>query len=155
MASIKIQILGIDSLRAAKDRLQRSRDALQLAARGAGTDSGYVLRTALKAAAPKKTGAMAASIGFRTAGGTGGVTLTFFANQTAQYVIGGTRPHLIRPRFRRALHWPGAAHPVRVVHHPGTRPNDFRKRAWSACRGDVRTILRDAGQAVARGGIGL
>jgi len=32
-----------------------------------------------------------------------------------------TRPHDIRPRNKRALYWEGAAHPVRIVHHPGSR----------------------------------
>lgn len=153
--AIKIQIVGIDSLRAAKDRLGRSQASLATAARQAGTESGFALRSSLKAFAPKRTGAMARSIGFRTGAGVGGVTLTFYADQVAAFVIGGTRPHLILPRDKKALFWPGAAHPVRVVHHPGTKANDFRKPAWSAVRGDVRTILRNAGQAVAQGGIGL
>lgn len=37
------------------------------------------------------------------------------------YVEHGTGPHLIRPVNAQALSWPGAQHPVRVVHHPGTR----------------------------------
>lgn len=32
----------------------------------------------------------------------------------------GTRPHMIYPRVKRALFWPGARHPVGAVHHPGT-----------------------------------
>lgn len=32
----------------------------------------------------------------------------------------GTLPHVIRPRVAKALYWPGADHPVAVVHHPGT-----------------------------------
>lgn len=32
----------------------------------------------------------------------------------------GTRPHMIYPRTKRALFWPGAEHPVSAVHHPGT-----------------------------------
>lgn len=32
----------------------------------------------------------------------------------------GSRPHLIRPRARRALFWPGGPHPVKAVRHPGT-----------------------------------
>jgi len=30
-------------------------------------------------------------------------------------------PHVIRPRFKKALFWPGAAHPVKHVKHPGGR----------------------------------
>ena len=46
----------------------------------------------------------------------------------------GSGPHIIRPSSKKALHWPGAAHPVAVVNHPGTpaqpflRPALFRRR---------------------------
>lgn len=33
----------------------------------------------------------------------------------------GTPPHIIRPKNKKALYWPGAAHPVKLVHHPGTK----------------------------------
>ena len=34
---------------------------------------------------------------------------------------GKTPPRTIRPRDRKALAWPGAAHPVRAVRHPGSK----------------------------------
>lgn len=37
----------------------------------------------------------------------------------------GTRPYTIRPKGKRALYWPGAAHPVRLVRHPGLPPRPF------------------------------
>lgn len=42
------------------------------------------------------------------------------------YLEKGTPPHVIRPRGKEAggkdfLYWPGAPHPVRQVHHPGTK----------------------------------
>lgn len=46
-----------------------------------------------------------------------------------RYVTEGTRPHLIYPRDKQALFWPGARHPVGVVHHPGTAANPFLERA--------------------------
>lgn len=33
----------------------------------------------------------------------------------------GTPPHMIRPRNKKALYWPGANHPVKRVRHPGTK----------------------------------
>lgn len=33
----------------------------------------------------------------------------------------GSPPHEIRPKNKKALYWKGAAHPVKVVHHPGTQ----------------------------------
>ena len=47
----------------------------------------------------------------------------------------GTKPHVIRPRRKKALFWPGAAHPVKSVRHPGT---------------PAFNVLGDAAQSVAR-----
>jgi hypothetical protein len=42
----------------------------------------------------------------------------------------GAAPHEIRPRNPRgALNWPGAPHPVNVVHHPGNRAKPFMRPA--------------------------
>jgi hypothetical protein len=32
----------------------------------------------------------------------------------------GTRPHVIEPKTKQALAWPGGRHPVKRVNHPGT-----------------------------------
>ncbi|MFZ4394164.1 MAG: phage virion morphogenesis protein [Kiritimatiellia bacterium] len=37
----------------------------------------------------------------------------------------GTGPYTIRPKNKKALSWPGAAHPVKVVHHPGLPARPF------------------------------
>jgi len=44
------------------------------------------------------------------------------------FVHEGTSPHIIRPVNKKALYWKGAAHPVKLVHHPGTKANPFMKR---------------------------
>lgn len=41
----------------------------------------------------------------------------------------GTRPHVIRPRKKRALFWPGAGHPVKRVNHPGTKAMHYMDTA--------------------------
>jgi hypothetical protein len=51
------------------------------------------------------------------------------------YVEYGTPPHVIRPSTKQALWWPGAAHPVRGVHHPGTPEQAFMRRALYKKRG--------------------
>lgn len=33
----------------------------------------------------------------------------------------GSKPHIIKPKNAKALYWKGAAHPVKEVHHPGTK----------------------------------
>lgn len=47
----------------------------------------------------------------------------------AGFIEFGTRPHVIRPRSKQALAWKGAEHPVRLVHHPGTKPKHVLHRA--------------------------
>lgn len=44
----------------------------------------------------------------------------------------GTKPHVIVPTRKKALMWKGAAHPVRAVHHPGTRAYNVGHRALRA-----------------------
>lgn len=56
----------------------------------------------------------------------------------------GSPPHTITPRQsgmgrghrrKKALFWPGAAHPVAVVHHPGTPEQAPLRRALYQARG--------------------
>lgn len=47
----------------------------------------------------------------------------------AIFVHEGTKPHVIKPRNKKALYWKGAEHPVKKVNHPGSRPNPFMERA--------------------------
>lgn len=41
----------------------------------------------------------------------------------------GTGPHIIVPRTKQALYWPGAEHPVKRVRHPGTKPSPYLRPA--------------------------
>jgi hypothetical protein len=95
-----------------------------------------LIRDALKLAAPVAPdgtpgrGRLRDSIRYETKASEGGIVITFTAQVPyAGYVVDGTEPHTIAPNAKKALFWPGAAHPVRLVHHPGTRPNDFARRA--------------------------
>jgi phage gpG-like protein len=38
-----------------------------------------------------------------------------------QHFGGTTAAHTIKPRYKKALFWPGAGHPVKSVQHPGSR----------------------------------
>jgi len=51
----------------------------------------------------------------------------------------GTKPHVIRPRTKRALAWPGGAHPVKRVNHPGTTAMHYTARANAV----AQSVLRD------------
>jgi hypothetical protein len=46
----------------------------------------------------------------------------------------GTKPHVIRPRKKRALFWPGAGHPVKRVNHPGTKAMHYMDTAQAAAQ---------------------
>jgi hypothetical protein len=43
----------------------------------------------------------------------------------AVYQNYGTNPYIIQPKNRKALFWPGAEHPVKMVHHPGIKGKHF------------------------------
>jgi hypothetical protein len=64
----------------------------------------------------------------------------------AAYVELGTRPHKIRPRYRKALRWPveGGFAFARSVNHPGTDPQLFLFRATEVKFAEVQEALRDA-----------
>lgn len=57
-----------------------------------------------------------------------GTTITIEAEHW-HFVEYGTRPHIIRPRSKRALWWPSADHPVKQVYHPGTKAQPFIRPA--------------------------
>ncbi len=82
-----------------------------------------------------RTGALRNSIKLDGPTGTlsaGDITATLSAGAAhAEYVEKGTRPHEIRPRFRKALRWPteGGFGFARLVRHPGTAPRPFLQTA--------------------------
>lgn len=69
----------------------------------------------------------------------GKVRVGIYGVPYARYVIEGTRPHVIRPRQASALAFRigGKLVVVKVVHHPGTRPNTFMKDS-------VKQVLRES-----------
>lgn len=52
-------------------------------------------------------------------------------HHAVHYVLNGTRPHLIRPRYAKALRFEvdGRVVYTQLVRHPGTKPNNFLARA--------------------------
>ena len=85
--------------------------------------------------APRDTGNLIQQITSHVKGTTGVVGVTRGAPY-AIYVHEGTgsygpkgQPYEIQPRQKKALHWPGAPHPVKKVKHPGIRPRPFLKEA--------------------------
>ncbi len=68
----------------------------------------------------------------------------------ADFVIGGTAPHLILPVTKKALWWQGAAHPVSQVQHPGTAPNDFPQRAVEQAKPKLEVLMMENGRRLMR-----
>jgi HK97 gp10 family phage protein len=56
----------------------------------------------------------------------------------------GTGPHVIRPKNKKALFWPGARHPVKLVRHPGTRARPFLFPSWEEERPKFIRAIREA-----------
>jgi hypothetical protein len=118
-------------------------------------ETGEKVRDALKAETPVRTGRMRGSERYSrtTAGET--TRLEFTANTPyAGYVINGTRPHEIRPVAARALRWIDASgvHFAKVVHHPGTKPNNFPDRVKAELKDEIIASLTDKINAALRGG---
>lgn len=55
----------------------------------------------------------------------------------------GSPPHIIRPKNKKALYWKGAAHPVKLVHHPGTKGYPIVKPTMENNKYKIRdTVIR-------------
>jgi hypothetical protein len=83
---------------------------------------------------PVRTGRLRDSISARLRGSAGGVLEA--TAPYAKYLHEGTgiygprkTPIAIEPKAKRALSWPGAAHPVRRVRQSGIKPRDFLRVA--------------------------
>lgn len=109
-------------------------------------DAAQILLEETRRQAPRDTGRLRDSLRLQSAGR---LTRTVASDVPyAHYVIRGTRPHLIRPRRRKALWWPDAPHPLAKVLHPGTRPNPFPERGVDEAMPRIESRLRGFADAV-------
>ena len=101
---------------------------------------------------PTKTGNLKTSIhagalsdgAYCSAGGGNGLKDVRYA----AWVELGTPPHEIRPLNKKALFWKGAAHPVMVVHHPGTKPHPYFVPAVEIAMGFAEQDMKNAVDAL-------
>lgn len=110
-------------------------------------DMGPRIRSALQEEAPVRSGRLRSSIRYSRSFDATQAGMEFSTNVPyAGYVKNGTAPHLIRPVAARSLHWVsgGHSHFARVVHHPGTRANDFPRRALEPMKEEIQQSFRDA-----------
>ncbi|MBF4468793.1 MAG: hypothetical protein ISP01_05245 [Methanobrevibacter arboriphilus] len=90
--------------------------------------------------APRKTGKLKSSIQKKKSGTSGSVWNDLGIAPYGDYVLDGTSPHIIKGH--PYLSWAGAEHPVRQVHHPGTRPNPFFEKAFPVIESKANQKIR-------------
>lgn len=101
-------------------------------------------------AAPRRTGAYAASIeGERTLAGRNQRVVFSAMSPLSTWIIYGTAPHPIEPVRASALRFEVADGTIvfaKHVDHPGTQPNDFVQRAVDAALPEITDRLQLAGR---------
>lgn len=135
----KVEIVGLDQL------VARLRQAPQIAApilqRALSASQAILAKYTIKGIVPWRTGFLAQT--FRAEMSTG--MLRWFPTASyAPYVEFGTKPHVIVPKDKKALYWPGAAHPVMRVNHPGTKPNPYMERIVAASTPEINAMFGTA-----------
>ncbi|OKI04929.1 hypothetical protein A6A06_09545 [Streptomyces sp. CB02923] len=106
--------------------LGRMSDDVRKAVERTGTD----VQNEARRLAPVDTGRLRSSIVARQTGG--GRRVGYEVGTNVNYAAAveyGTAPHVIVPKNKKALAWPGAAHPVTKVNHPGTAARPFLRPA--------------------------
>jgi hypothetical protein len=71
--------------------------------------------------------------------------LSYIFRNNVEYALAvheGSRPHIIEGN--PYLSWPGAKHPVRMVHHPGYGGNPFTEPAILSTEGKIDDLLSQA-----------
>lgn len=135
--NIKIEFKGLDALQKklekyAKESPEKTMKALKYVA--------YDIQGEAKSIVHKKTSTLASHIEVEFG------NLEAIIGTNIKYAEGleyGTAPHEIRPVTKKALYWPGAAHPVKVVHHPGTKPYPFLRPAFLNKVGNLIKYLQE------------
>ena len=56
----------------------------------------------------------------------------------------GSRPHVIRPKNKKALYWKGAKIPVKLVNHPGSKAKPFLIPAFESEKDKFIENLKEA-----------
>lgn len=87
-----------------------------------------------------RTGQLERSIEENVQGATGAVYLNQNVAPYGIYVHAGTRPHVIVPKQKKVLRWPSGGNFVfsKVVHHPGTKPDEFIYQAMENSKADIQ-----------------
>lgn len=55
----------------------------------------------------------------------------------------GSKPHVIKPKNKKALYWRGAAHPYKQVNHPGTEGKPILEPTIQANKETIKNAVID------------
>ncbi|MDX3237209.1 hypothetical protein PV392_16325 [Streptomyces sp. ME03-5709C] len=115
-------------------RIDQGRLARLLRARGGIAERKLRQRTRRVASIAEREapGSMGDDVSWRIEAGPRGLQgVVTCSHPAVRFVLDGTRPHLIRPRRAKALRFEVGGRTVyaKLVRHPGTRANNFLRRA--------------------------
>ncbi len=103
---------------------------------------------------PKRTGKLARSTVAQVMGGQEVMDLEIRQSARSEagdfygwFVREGTRPHIIRPRNKKALKFEVGGEVIfaTLVHHPGTKANPYHVRVFNRLSNQVEEIVRKMG----------
>lgn len=140
MSSYTIEIKGLDKLNAA---LKKSPQIVVSELKQGVKTSVNIIRPIMVRNAPAKTAKLRMNIYARVSGLTGEVGPNLSITPYALFVHKGTKSYIIRPRIKKALFWPGARHPVKMVRHPGIKPNPFVERTVKEIENPINMIFQN------------
>lgn len=139
--SFQIKILGLKEFRKA---IKRNPKMSYKELNNAIKQSVHIIRPLMVKNSPYKSGKLRKNIFARASKLQGSVGPDLNVTPYARYVHDGTSAHIIRPKNGKALYWPGARHPVRMVRHPGTKANPFVQKTYEEVKPYVDTIFTKA-----------
>jgi hypothetical protein len=128
----QVQIQGLTELTA--KLAQAPQIAAPILHRALSSSGAILAKHTVKGIVPWRSGFLAQT--FKAELSTGQLTWSPTASY-APFVEFGTAPHVILPKEKKALYWPGAAHPVAKVNHPGTKENRFMERIVAASQDEI------------------
>ncbi len=140
MAQYKITINGLDKLNKA------FKEAPKIVYNGLANGiriSVNMIRPMMVRNAPVKTSKLRQNIYATATGLRGEVGPNLNVTPYALFVHEGTRAHEIRPVKKQALFWKGALHPVKLVHHPGTKANPFVERTAEEMNEPISNVFKN------------
>lgn len=108
-----------------------------------GQDLTRIVHKWVQREAPRKTGRLKSAVQKHYTGNGGLIFISKSIAPYSDYVIDGTRAHVIVAKNKKALFWRGAGHPVKKVRHPGTRSNPFVDRGFNASMSEVQRSINN------------